>query len=170
MPSKSSTTRLLSTAASSLSSLSSRSTCRSLPRLCKGQDVMKLDVEPVLGQLSRLRDPVLLLEGEEQRVAEVLDRVQLIEAEEERRGLLAGGEEEFSFDVVRAAELVAFPQGELPVLARRDPLLDRGGMSADGFVDLDLERGVRPLRGGGPRLYLESWHARPVPGPEWRQT
>src|SRR6266545_3750790 len=118
--------------------------------LRKREDVVQLDVEPVRGAVGDLCDPVALLEGEEQLLAGVLDGVELIQPEGDRRRLLAIHEEQARLDVVRAAELVAFAELELPILARRDPVLKRRDMDAERFVDIDLDRRVGALRGRRP--------------------
>src|SRR5919197_807438 len=87
--------------------------------LCKREDVEELDVEPVRGQRRHLGDSVPLLEAQEELLAEVLGRVELVEAEPKRRGLLAGDEEDERLDVVRAPELVALVEREVPVLTFR---------------------------------------------------
>jgi hypothetical protein len=108
--------------------------------------VVQFDVEPVRRAIGDLRDPVALLEAEEQLLAGVVHGVELIDPEQHRRRLVAGDEQQSHFDVVRAAELVAFAELELPVLARRDPVLEGRDVDAERLVDLDVDRRVGPLR------------------------
>jgi hypothetical protein len=75
--------------------------------------VEQLDFEAVRGRPGHLGDPVLLLEPDHQRAQQVVDHVDLVEAEAQRRGLLAGDEEQPALDVVPAPEVVT--------LVERDP-------------------------------------------------
>src|SRR5205823_3529850 len=111
-------------------------------RLCKGEDVEELHVQPVGGQPSEPGNSVLLLEAEHELLAGVLDRVELVEPECERRRLLTGDEENLALDVVRAPEVVALTEYELPLLPHGGPVLDDRGMRAEPFLDPDLDRDV----------------------------
>jgi hypothetical protein len=99
--------------------------------------VEELHGEPVQAQPRELGDSVLLLADEHELLGGLVDPDELVEPEEELGGLLAGGEDDMAFNVARTVEIAAFAQGELPSLARRDPVFDR--------------RRVRrmPLGGGG---------------------
>src|SRR5687767_4302234 len=134
------------------------------------EDVEELDVEAVRRQPRDLGDPVLLLEAEQQLGPRVVGAVELVEPEEERRRLLAGDEEQARLDVVRAVELVTLAQRELPALARRDPVFDRGGLDGEILVDLDLDGCVGPLGGRVSWLNLKGCHGRAVPGAGRMQT
>jgi hypothetical protein len=90
-------------------------------------------------------------------------RVELIQLEAQRGSLLARGEEELRLDVVRAAELVALPQGEVPRLARRDPALDRGREDRQRLVDLNLDRRAGAFGRRGAGLDVEAGHGARVP-------
>src|SRR6266498_807362 len=127
------------------------------------EDVVQLDVEAVCTADRELRDPVALLEAQHELLAGVISRVELVEAEDERRRLLAGGEQQARLDVVRAPEVLRFAQLELPILARRDPILERRRVDAERVVDLDLDRSVRPLLGRLTRVNVDRWHGRAVP-------
>ena len=98
----------------------------------------ELDLEPVAPAANELADPVALLESEHERVHHVLGAVELIEAEDERGGGLAGDEEQTPFDVVGAAEVVSLVERELPLGAVLDPVLDRLRELAIGSVTLTL--------------------------------
>jgi hypothetical protein len=138
--------------------------------LCEGQDVEELDVETGRGQAGRLRDPVPLLETEHELLAEIVRRVELVEAERERRRLLARGEEDAALDVVRTAEVVTLAQRKRPALARSRPVLDRGRVDRDRLVDVDLDGRIGPLFRRVPGLSLDGWHEPAVPADPARQT
>jgi len=86
--------------------------------------VEELDIEPVRGQPPNLCDPVPLLEDQDELLAVVLDGLELIEPEADRRRLLADREQQDGLDVVRPVEVVALAKGQLPRQARRDPVLE----------------------------------------------
>ena len=130
----------------------------------------ELHVQTGCRQPGQLRDSVALLEDEHELLPGVVDAVELLEAERERRGLLAAGEEHLGLDVVRAAELVPLPESQLPALAGCDPFLDHGRVIDRRRVDLDLDRRVGPLGGRVAWLHDEMCHARRVPAARRRQT
>jgi len=127
------------------------------------EDVEQLDGEAVRTACDELRDAVLLLEAEDELLAGVVGHVELLEPKRQRRRLLARDEEQPRLDVVRAAEVVTFAQVELPVRARRDPVLERGRMDAQSVIDLDLDGCVRPLFGRLTGLNRDRCDGGPVP-------
>jgi hypothetical protein len=118
-----------------------------------GEDVEQLDVEPRGGQTRQLGDAVLLLEAEDELGAGVVRARELVEAKGERGGLLSCDEDDTRLDVVRAVELVALAESDLPILARSDPLLQSRSMHGEVFVDLDRDECValRAFRVDRPR-------------------
>src|SRR5207244_3052342 len=97
-------------ASSSTRRHSRRSTKRSTASsLCKREDVEQFDVETVGRAGRELRDPVTLFEDQHELLSRVVDSIDLLEPELERRGLLPFDKHHARLDVVRAAELVAFP-------------------------------------------------------------
>ena len=88
----------------------------------------ELDVEAVRRQARELRDAVPLLESQDELLTGIVDCVELVEPEQQRCRLLAGGEQDPALDVVGATEVMSFEERELPVLARLPPLLDRSGV------------------------------------------
>ena len=50
-------------------------------RLCKGEDVEELDVQTVLVEPGKLRDPVALLEAEDELLRRVVGALELVEPE-----------------------------------------------------------------------------------------
>jgi hypothetical protein len=140
------------------------------PELRVREDVKELDVEPVHVKPRQLGDAVALLEPENELITGVISRIELIEAKDERRSLLAVGEEQARLDVVGPPEIVAFVQCELPGLSRRRPVLHGGGEDAQVLVDLDFGVDVRALLGGRPRLHLENRHGNRIPASGSGQT
>src|SRR2546423_4998992 len=149
--------RSTSTTPASCSAPRSTQPNRSL-RLREGEDVEELDVEPGRRQACGLDDAILLLEEQHQFLAEILDGVELIETEADRGGLLAGREEQDALHVVRPAEISPFTESHLPLLARRDPILDSRGVDGQRFLDVDLDRGVVALGGRRARNDFENRH------------
>lgn len=84
-------------------------------------------MEPVRLAAGELRDPVLLLEAEDELVADVVGSVEPVEPEGQGGRLLAADKEQPRLDVVGPARVVPLAQLELPRLARRDPVLERPG-------------------------------------------
>jgi hypothetical protein len=76
-------------------------------RLCKGEDVEELDVEPVLVEPGELCDPVALLEAQHELLRRVVGGLELVEPKEEAGSLFAEGEVELGLDVVSPVELGA---------------------------------------------------------------
>jgi hypothetical protein len=107
-------------------------------RLCKGEDVEELDVQPVLVESSELRDPVALLEAQHELLRRVVGSLELVESEEEAGGLLAEGELELGFDVVAPIELRSLPQHELPARPWRHPVLEGRREDSEVLVDVDV--------------------------------
>ena len=88
----------------------------------------------------------------------VLDGVELIEPERQRRSLLSDYEQQDRLDVVRPVEVGALAEGQLPWLARRDPILDSRGVHRQRLVDLDLDGRVVALCGRRTRQDFENRH------------
>ena len=101
---------------------------------------------------------------------DVVGRLDLVEAERDGRRLVARDVEEPRFDVVRAAALVTLVEDEVPVLARRRPVLERGGEDGEALVDLHLDARVGALGRGRARLDAHGCHVLPVPCVHRRQT
>ena len=131
--------------------------------LCEGEDVVQLDVDPGRRATSERADPVALLEAKDERVHRVVGAVELVEAEGERRGLLAGHEEQSAFDVVRSAEVVTLLERELPVDSRLGPLFDHIGEQGERFVHVDRHWCVGPFLGRPPGVHFERRHDASLP-------
>ncbi len=130
----------------------------------------ELHVQPGRPEAGQPGDPVPLVEAENELLSGVVDRVELVEAERERRGLLAGDEEDLALDVVGAPEVVTLPEGRGPGLPRLGPVLDDCLMLPVGLVDLDLDRRVSPLRGRVSGLHPERRHTGALPPARARKT
>src|SRR5205823_2126798 len=115
--------------------------------LCKREDVEQFDVETVGRAGRELRDPVTLFEDQHELLSRVVDSIDLLEPELERRRLLPFDKHHARLYVVRAAELVAFPELELPVLAGPDPVFECRDVDAQRVVDFDVDGRVRPVAG-----------------------
>jgi hypothetical protein len=74
--------------------------------------VEQLHVQAVARQARELCDPVALLEDEHELGDRVVDPVELVEAEQERRGRLARDEEDLALDVVCPVEVPRVPDRE----------------------------------------------------------
>ncbi|MGH2920844.1 MAG: hypothetical protein ACRDKU_02090 [Gaiellaceae bacterium] len=123
----------------------------------------ELDVEAVRGAARELRDPVLLLEDQDELLAGVFEALNLIEPKRQRRRLLAGYEEQTALDVVGPSEVVAFVQCEFPRLARSRPLLELLRVVRERLVDVDPRFALGPLLRSRPWHDLNSWHDASVP-------
>lgn len=128
-----------------------------------GEDMEELHVEPVEVSFRELRDPIALLEHEDEIFPGVVHLVDLVEPEHQLGGLLAGREEEPSLDVVGPPELVTLLEDQLPGLARGNPILDRGRIDGEVLIDLDLGGRVGALRRRRPRLHLDRGHVKRMP-------
>src|SRR5919108_2150897 len=73
--------------------------------LGRREDVEELHVQPVRSQTGELRDALALLELQDELRPDVVDGIELVEAEGERRRLLPRHEQNPSLDVVHAAEV-----------------------------------------------------------------
>src|SRR4051794_20405857 len=104
-------------------------------RLCKGEDVEELDVQPVFVEPGELCDPVAFLEAQHELLWRVIGGLELVEPKEEARSLLAEGELELGLDVVSPVEIGALAQEELPTRARRHPILEGRGEDREVLVD-----------------------------------
>src|SRR5205823_3591463 len=135
-----------------------KSTRRRNRALREGEDVEELHVQPVRRQARELRDPYPLLEDEHELLALVVDRVELVEAEPQRRRLLAVREQQLGLDVVRPVELGALAERQLPGLARRDPILDSRGVNGQGLLDHNIDSRVIPLGRRRPWQDFEDRH------------
>jgi hypothetical protein len=109
--------------------------------------VEQLDVQAVRVEACELGDTVALLEAQHELRADVVRGLELVEPEREGGGLLPAHVEEACLDVVRAAGVVTLAQLELPLLPRRDPVLERCCKDGERLVDLDVDPLVGPLGG-----------------------
>src|SRR5438876_416402 len=130
------------------------------PVLRRGEDVVQLHCEACCRAAGELGHSVALLEPKHELLARVVDPIELIEPEQERRRLLTRDEEEPRLDVVRAPELMSLPPLELPALPVRGPVLEGGRVVDRRLVDSDHDRCIRPLFRSDARLDGERGHRR----------